>query len=70
MLIGPVRATESIPRALWKAMSPEMKLVLVSNRQVVMDDSGLPVLHDDVLAVTVRDISIALGETIQPAAMA
>jgi hypothetical protein len=65
--VGPVKPTESIPRAIWLAMSPEMRLVLVSNQQVVMDDEGLPILHDDVLAVTIRDISIALAIEKAPA---
>lgn len=71
MTIHPVKKSDSIPREIWKALPPLSKLVLLANGQVGHDDHGLPVVHDEVLAVTLRDIAVALNlEEAKPAASA
>jgi len=52
---------EPIHRAVWRSLDPGVKLRFLANRQVAIDDDGLPRVADPVLATTLRDVEIALG---------
>ena len=51
---------EPIDRALWRALDPLAKLVLIANGDVVIDDDGRPRPHNELLATVVRDVHEAM----------
>lgn len=60
MQVGIVHG-ERVSRALWKALPAEMKLCLLANQQVQIDDEGRPIVADEMLATTLRDVEAAMG---------
>ena len=52
-----------VPNIVWKSLSTSARLVLLANRDVELDDDGLPVVRSETLATTLRDIETALGAT-------
>lgn len=52
---------ERISRALWKALDPMARLVMLARGQVSIDDEGLPVIGDEVTGIVIRDVEVALG---------
>lgn len=62
MLSGSVRATESVPRVVWKRLPGITKAVLVGKGLVSMEN-GLPVVHGEMLLRSLRDIARAVRES-------
>ena len=52
-----------VPNIVWKSLDPYARLVLLANRDVEIDDDGLPVVRNEMLATTLRDVEEALGLT-------
>ena len=50
-----------VPHIVWVSLKPAARLVLLANRDVEIDDDGLPVVRCEMLATTIRDIEEALG---------
>jgi hypothetical protein len=59
MQIGIVKGP--ISRELYRAIPAEMKIVLLANGQIVIDDEGRPCVAEGALARTFAEIERALG---------
>lgn len=63
--VGIIRKGDRVPRAIWKALDPVAKLVMLANGQVGINDDGLPEVRDEVLASVITDVEAAVHELAQ-----
>ncbi|HEY6459718.1 MAG TPA: hypothetical protein VIY73_06190 [Polyangiaceae bacterium] len=59
--VGIIKTGQSIPREIWKGLSPYKRLDLVLEGQVEIDDNDLPIVRGEALASLLGDIESALG---------